>query len=139
MQSTGFDLDTEWEPRRVEPTCPWPVDIAHLARYTLGDKALEQEVLDLFAAETSNQIEAFKRAQSDKDWKMAAHTLKGSGRAIGAWRLAQAAQEAERLAGVQDTEACAAAIRRVEEATAEVLAYITRFYPSRDVPLKKSA
>ena len=139
MASTGFDLDTEWEPRRVEPSSPWPVDTAHLARYTLGDKALEREVLGLFAAEAHARIEAFKQARSEKEWKMAAHTLKGSGRAVGAWRVAHVAQEAERLAGVLDREACAAAIRSIEEAAAEALAYIARLHPSGDMQLKRSA
>ncbi len=138
MESTSFDLGAEWAPPRVESSSPWPVDMVHLARYTLGDKALEREVLDLFAGEALQRIEAFKAARSEKEWKMAAHTLKGSGRAVGAWRVAHLAQQAEGL-GVHDRDACDIAIRSVEAAVAEAAAYIARIHSSDDVPLKRSA
>jgi len=123
MESTRFDLGAEWEPPRAEPVSPWPVDMVHLARYTLGDKDLEREVLDLFAGEAPQRIAAFRQAHTEKEWKMAAHTLKGSARAVGAWRIAHLAQQAERLS-IQDRETCAAAILCLEEATAETSAYI---------------
>ena len=81
-----------------EPTAPWPVDLIHLRRYTMGDKQLEAEVLDLFAGELPKTVAALKRAATEEAWKMAAHTLKGSARAVGAWRLARAATVAERNA-----------------------------------------
>lgn len=138
MESTCFDLGSEWEPPRVEPVSSWPVDRAHLARYTLGDEALEREVLDLFAGEVQQRIEAFKQARTEKDWKMAAHTLKGSARAVGAGRVAQLAQQAERLS-VQDREACATAVLCLEEATAEASAYIARLSNGQEMLLKRSA
>jgi FOG: HPt domain len=112
----------------AEPASAWPVDIVHLSRYTLGDKSLEREVLGLFAAEARQRIDAFTRARSEKEWQMAAHTLKGSSRAVGAWRVAHLAQEAERLC-IEDSDACASAIRLIEEAAAEASAYIARLYP----------
>ena len=72
-----------------------PVDLNHLRRYTLGDKALEQEVLRLFLAQLPETIASLRSAATERDWKMAAHTLKGSSRAVGAWRIASLAQEAE--------------------------------------------
>ena len=134
METTNTYLDAEWEPRRFEPSSPWPVDRVHLARYTLGDKDLECEILGLFAAEMPQRIEALKRAQSEKDWKFATHTLKGSGRAVGAWRVAELAQQAELLepgAG-KDAAAVAAAIQRIEEAGAEAVAYIAGLDATRD-------
>ena len=138
MESSSFDLGADWEPPRVPSASPWPVDMVHLARYTLGDKALEREVLGLFAAEALLRMSAFKQARTEKEWKMAAHTLKGSGRAVGAWRVAHLAQQAERLA-IHDRDACTIAIRCIEEAIAEASAYIARMSASADMPLMCSA
>lgn len=106
-----------------------PLDRAHLARYTLGDEALEREVLGLFEADTPLRIEALRSARTDQEWKMAAHTLKGAGRAVGAWRLANSAQDAERLGGISDPAACARAVHLVELAAQEVAASIRSNYP----------
>ncbi|MGZ8415893.1 MAG: Hpt domain-containing protein [Methyloceanibacter sp.] len=76
-----------------------PVDLVHLSRYTLGERALEREVLELFCSQSSIYIERLHAARSDKDWKDAAHSLKGSATAIGAWRAAAAAASAEALSG----------------------------------------
>jgi HPt (histidine-containing phosphotransfer) domain-containing protein len=77
------------------------IDRAHLARYTLGDAALEAEVLTLFLDDLPRRIEALGSAATPTDWKMTAHTLKGSARAVGAWQLAEIAQAAEQ-AGFPD-------------------------------------
>ncbi|MDJ0932129.1 hypothetical protein [Breoghania sp.] len=37
-----------------------PVDLAHLERFTFGDRALEQEVLGLFAHQSQAWIERLK-------------------------------------------------------------------------------
>jgi HPt (histidine-containing phosphotransfer) domain-containing protein len=76
-----------------------PVDLVHLSRYTLGDRALEREVLELFCAQSAIYVERLRAASSDKEWRDAAHSLKGSASAIGAWRAAAAAECAEALSG----------------------------------------
>ncbi len=76
-----------------------PVDLVHLSRYTLGERALEREVLELFCTQSLVYLERLREAESDKDWKDVAHSLKGSASAIGAWRAAEAAQRAEALSG----------------------------------------
>lgn len=68
-----------------------PVDLTFLAQQTGGDKALEEEVLQLFlvqAHKLSTQIE--KSCQADGR-RADAHTLKGAARAIGAGSIAQCA------------------------------------------------
>lgn len=131
MDSDTGVLDADWQPQRIEPDCPWPVDRTHLARYTLGDVALEREVLQLFMAETPQRVGSLKTARSEKEWKMAAHTLKGSARAIGAWKLSKLAQHAERFSGPKDGAACTEVICQLEEAVADVESYIAReYYPS---------
>jgi HPt (histidine-containing phosphotransfer) domain-containing protein len=73
------------------------VDLVHLSRYTLGDIALEREVLRLFCTQSFLCLDQLRAAQSVKDWIDAAHSLKGSARAIGAWGVAEAAESAEAL------------------------------------------
>jgi HPt (histidine-containing phosphotransfer) domain-containing protein len=74
-----------------------PVDLAYLARFTLGNVALEREVLQLFAAQMPLYLEALRAAGGRKAWREAAHSIKGSACAVGAWRLARCAQFAEGL------------------------------------------
>ncbi len=106
-----------------------PVDRAHLARYTLGDSGLEREVLGLFLAQIPLTIESLQFATSDRDWQIAAHTLKGSARAIGAWGIAHLGLEAEKLGGIADREACTTIISRIEAAAAEVESYFAAAFP----------
>jgi len=93
MTSSGSDPSG---PDRKDGTNSLPiVDHVHLARYTLGNTALEFEVLTLFADHTPEYISALKNAATDKEWRDAAHTLKGSARAVGAARVAAVAERAE--------------------------------------------
>ena len=101
-----------------------PIDLKHLGRFTLGDVELEHEVLGLFAGQMPETIEALKVAANDKDWQIAAHTLKGSGRAVGAWRLADLALQAENIRGAIDRAAAANIVHQIEAAAADVLRYI---------------
>lgn len=72
-----------------------PVDRAHLFRMTLGDHGLEGEVLRLFERQVDMLIGRMAGAQP-ACIKALAHTLDGSARGIGAWRVARAAQDIER-------------------------------------------
>jgi HPt (histidine-containing phosphotransfer) domain-containing protein len=67
-----------------------PLDLAHLARMTLGDAALENEVLAMFAAQSASLMDALATLPADAT--DTAHTLKGSALAIGAFRVAEAAE-----------------------------------------------
>jgi HPt (histidine-containing phosphotransfer) domain-containing protein len=105
-----------------------PVDIEHLRRYTFGDQALEKEILSLFLGQLPDTLAALRKAASQRDWKVAAHTLKGSCRAVGAFRLGDIAQDAERLVFSSGPEARAAAIAQLEEAAAEARDFIQAVY-----------
>ena len=105
-----------------------PVDHDHLARYTLSDRGLEIEILRLFLAQIPLTIESLKFASMDKDWVIAAHTLKGSARAVGVSRLSELGLEAEQLGGIGDREACNCLIAKIEAAANEAEAYITSHY-----------
>lgn len=101
-----------------------PVDLVHLSRYTLGEHELEAEVLELFCTQSTIYIERLRQAGSDKDWKDAAHSLKGSASAIGAWRAAEAAERAEALSGETLAQGRALRLRDIESAVREAEAYI---------------
>ena len=101
-----------------------PIDHEHLRRYTLGDPGLELEILGLFVEQLPTTIGALEHATTDKEWGMAAHTLKGSARAVGAWQLAALAEDAERLTSNADSGMRAAVLRPIEAAAGEARAYI---------------
>jgi HPt (histidine-containing phosphotransfer) domain-containing protein len=108
-----------------------PVDLVHLSRYTLGERALEREVLQLFCTQSTIYLERLSEARSDKDWKDAAHSLKGSAYAIGAWRAAEAAERAEALSGEALAQARALRLREIESSVREAEAYIGALLENR--------
>jgi HPt (histidine-containing phosphotransfer) domain-containing protein len=67
-----------------------PIDIEHLQRMTLGDAGLEHEVLTMFSSQTIRLMHDIAAPSSDR--RALVHTLKGSARAIGAFRVADAAE-----------------------------------------------
>ena len=73
------------------------IDEEHLGRMTLGDRRLEREVLELFLRQTALMLDRIVGADPPLA-AAAAHTLKGSARGIGAWRVARAAELLEHSA-----------------------------------------
>jgi HPt (histidine-containing phosphotransfer) domain-containing protein len=73
---------------------PSPIDMEHLAQMTLGERGLEREVLRLFDLQAELLL-ARMREVGPEGVATLAHTLCGSARAIGAWRVAAAAEAAE--------------------------------------------
>ena len=72
-----------------------PVDLVHLARQSLGDRSLELEILGLFASQSELYMSRLANAKTAEERKMAAHTILGSARGIGAWDVAKEAQAIE--------------------------------------------
>ena len=103
------------------------IDRVHLARMTLGDKRLEAEVLALLDRQAGLLL-ARMRGASPAAAGAFAHTLKGSARGVGAWRMAAAAERVEMAAGsdmatVPDAIAgLAAAVTQARQAIADLLA-----------------
>jgi HPt (histidine-containing phosphotransfer) domain-containing protein len=71
-----------------------PVDLVHLARQTMGDRDLEQEVLALFVQQALSVRDRIVQA-SLNERLLLAHGLKGSARGIGAFAIADCASEIE--------------------------------------------
>jgi HPt (histidine-containing phosphotransfer) domain-containing protein len=69
------------------------IDLDHLARMTLGERELEREVLTLFAQQSADLLQRLERLP--REGASLAHTLKGSARGIGAFAVAEAAENLE--------------------------------------------
>ncbi|MDZ7628687.1 MAG: Hpt domain-containing protein [Parvularculaceae bacterium] len=72
-----------------------PIDLEHLNRYVFGDAALLAEILGIFKEQAASLSERMTPSMDDEAWQLAAHTLKGAARGIGAWALGEAAARAE--------------------------------------------
>ena len=110
-----------------------PIDIDHLNRYTSGDCALNEEILQLFdvqCREMMDRLEALATGQSDaKSWRETTHTLKGAARGIGAFALGNAAAEAEKTGGEKPT--ALQALERLKSTSAAVYLFIEQFIKDR--------
>jgi HPt (histidine-containing phosphotransfer) domain-containing protein len=95
------------------------IDLDHLSRMTLGERSLEREVLALFVRQADILLQRMNAANPAVA-AAAAHTLKGSALGIGAWRVARAAEAAERAGAVQLAGALDALRRAVDEAKAAI-------------------
>ena len=115
--------------RKLTGPTPAAIDDDHLRQMTLGDPALEREVLEIFMRQAALMLRRIAGAKPALA-AAAAHTLKGSARGIGAWRVAQAADCLERAAAGDDSlEAFKVAIAELEAASREARAAILARYP----------
>ncbi len=94
-----------------------PIDRAHLSRMTLGEKELEREVLGLFDRQAELLLARMRKAEPAVV-AAAAHTLKGSARGIGAWRVANTAEALE-LAATGPASQFKTALGKLDAAVAE--------------------
>jgi HPt (histidine-containing phosphotransfer) domain-containing protein len=100
------------------------IDEDHLGRMTLGDRRLEREVLEIFVRQTVIMLERIAGAEPALA-AAAAHTLTGSARGIGAWRVARAAEQLERVAnGKSGAAALDEAVEELKSAAVEASAAI---------------
>jgi HPt (histidine-containing phosphotransfer) domain-containing protein len=97
------------------------IDEQHLERMTLGDRRLEREVLEIFVRQTAMMLDRIVTAQPARA-AAAAHTLTGSARGIGAWRVARAAEFLEHAAGATAFDGSNARDDRAVEALSEAIA-----------------
>ena len=112
----------DWMPSPPLVPDDGPIDLGHLARMTLDDDGLQREVLAMFAAQAAGLID--RLAARPPDSAELAHTLKGSARAIGAFRVADAAEWLETAMG--DERDAAQALAALDAAVAEARSTIDR-------------
>jgi len=103
-----------------------PIDLVHLSRMTLGDRGLEREVLALFDRQATVMVSRMRSASAGSV-TMVAHTLKGSARGVGAWRVAAAAEAVELAAtGEGDLSAAITRLAAMAEEARAVIAELLR-------------
>ena len=106
----------------VAPQCASadnPVDLVHLSKQSLGNRSLEQEILALFKSQSVLYLDRLKHATTTYERKMAAHTILGSARGVGAWKVAAEAEQIQaHCAMVKD-------LTQLEIRVAEANDYIT--------------
>jgi HPt (histidine-containing phosphotransfer) domain-containing protein len=93
-----------------------PIDVRHLTRMSLGERSLELQVLELFDHQAELLLERM-RELAPAGVASLAHTLTGSARGIGAWRVAAAAEALERA--VAETSELAPALETLDTAVIE--------------------
>ena len=103
------------------------VDFDHLQRFTMGNRELECEVLNLFRTQSKLLLEKLHNAGDDRAWLEAAHTMKGSAAGIGAWRVQEAATKIEKLCLAERQEIGASLLTPLEEALNEADQFIAAF------------
>ena len=96
-----------------------PIDFDHLACQTMGDKALELEVLQMFARQARESMKELAGAEGVARGALA-HRLKGSARAVGADAVAAAAE------ALEERPADAAALAQVAMAVVEAENFILK-------------
>ncbi|GJM01713.1 MAG: hypothetical protein DHS20C08_02140 [Rhodomicrobium sp.] len=101
-----------------------PVDLVHLCRQTFGNKELEAEVLGLFLSHSVQCLARLQAATTDKDWADAAHSIKGTARAIGAWKVGDITETYERLAEQNKLQDKAPAVVEIAAVINETNEYI---------------
>jgi HPt (histidine-containing phosphotransfer) domain-containing protein len=97
MKSSGTPIPMVAAPAIApvpSPVAPAPIDMEHLAKMTLGDRGLELEVLRLFDLQAELLLARMTHV-GPAGVATLAHTLSGSARGIGAWRVAADAEAAE--------------------------------------------
>ena len=94
------------------------IDLHHLGRMTLGDPGLEREVLQLFDQQVRMLLERMTK-ETPRIVAALAHTMIGSARGVGAWKVAAAAEAVQHLAGKSGPATLTAAMNRLSAAVAE--------------------
>lgn len=80
------------------PASDQPIDRDHLQRATLGDRALERELLAMFQTQLAEARTRLAGADAAERSRIA-HAIKGAARGLGAFEIADCAAKIERNPG----------------------------------------
>ena len=92
---------------------------------SLGERSLEREVLTLFNLQAGILVQRMV-GEDAKYVAGLAHTLSGSARGVGAWKVAEAAAALERLASAPEPIMPVNAMNRLSAAVSEAQAAIAK-------------
>jgi hypothetical protein len=107
-----------------------PIDLTQLSRMTLGETSLEREVLALFDLQAGILLSRME-GETSKAIAGLAHTLTGSARGVGAWKVAEASEAVERLAGTGGSGMLNGAVATLAATVAEAQAAIGTILATR--------
>ncbi len=93
----------------LTPSQQRPIDLVHLASQTKGDKAVEVEILQMFARQARGCLVALTADRGKAEVKAAAIRLRNAAMAVGALRVAAAADLVETKGANADALASVAA------------------------------
>jgi hypothetical protein len=93
----------------LTPSQQRPIDLVHLATQTKGDKAVEVEILQIFARQARGCLVAMTAGRGKVEVKAAANRLRNAAMAVGALRVAAAADLVETKGATADSLASVAA------------------------------
>ena len=105
------------------------IDLKHLAKYTGGEKALNDEILRLFDGQITSMVAELNNlltSQDAKRWREIAHTIKGAARGVGAFEMGEAAANAEPV-NPADSAQAQAALQKLESEAQTVRAFIQQY------------
>ena len=94
MAALNIAFEAPDNSRVGRPSTARPIDLVYLAAQTAGNKVLEAEVLQVFARQARIALQELSRNDAEGR-KAAAHRLKGSAEAVGAFTVAKIAAELE--------------------------------------------
>ena len=105
------------------------VDLEHLAKYTGGEKALNDEILRLFDNQITSMVAELNgliAGENAKRWREIAHTIKGAARGVGAFEMGEAAAKAEPV-NPADSGQAQAALQKLEQEAQTVRVFIQQY------------
>jgi HPt (histidine-containing phosphotransfer) domain-containing protein len=73
------------------------LDRALLSENTMGEPALQREVLGLFGAQLRQVTDQLVHVEDPRDWRFLSHTLRGAAAAVGAVEIRELATRWEKL------------------------------------------
>lgn len=88
--NVAFDAPESREART--PSKDRPIDLVHLATQTKGDKAVEIEILQMFARQARGCLQALSAKSEQAEIKSAAQRLRNAAISVGALRVASSAE-----------------------------------------------
>ena len=98
MAALNIAFEAPDNARGTAPSRERAVDLVHLAKQTMGDKALEVEVLQMFARQARSCLQEISSGDGERV-TAASHRLKGAAGSVGAFKVADAAEALESNVG----------------------------------------
>lgn len=108
-----------------------PISLSHFRGITDGDRALEEQFLQLYlhtAHRCIDQMNAVLSQDHNNIWRAATHELKGASKNIGADRMADICRQCEQTASYSERKHH---LERIVEECARIEIFVEDLYPAK--------